>query len=65
MIDRRAFLGTMGALAAGAVLPACAPRTPRRLDRIGLQLYTVRDLMSKDVEGTLAAVAGAGSLFRS
>jgi len=60
VIDRREFLGTMGVLAAGAVLPACAPRVPRRLDRIGLQLYTVRDLMSKDVEGTLAAVAGAG-----
>jgi len=60
VIDRRAFLGTMGALAAGAVLPACAPRAPRRLARIGLQLYTVRDLMAKDVEGTLAAVAGAG-----
>ena len=58
MIDRREFIGTLGVLAAGAVLPAC--RTPRRLDRIGLQLYTVRDLMAKDVEGTLTAVAGAG-----
>jgi sugar phosphate isomerase/epimerase len=60
VIDRREFIGTMGALAAGAVLPACRAPQPRRLDRIGLQLYTVRDLMAKDVEGTLAAVAGAG-----
>ena len=61
MIDRREFIGTMGALAAGAVLPACRPsRASTRLSRIGLQLYTVRDLMAKDVEGTLAAVAGAG-----
>jgi sugar phosphate isomerase/epimerase len=61
VIDRRDFLGTLGALAAGAVLPACrtAPAATR-LSRIGLQLYTVRDLMKKDVEGTLAAVAGAG-----
>lgn len=58
MIDRREFIGTLGALAAGAVLPAC--RAPRRLDRIGLQLYTVRDRMKADVEGTLAAVAAVG-----
>ena len=31
-----------------------------KLDAIGLQLYTVRSLMSKDVEGTLATVAGVG-----
>ena len=61
MIDRREFIGTMGALAAGAMLPACrVARAPSRLSRIGLQLYTVRDLMEKDVEGTLSAVAGAG-----
>ena len=61
MIDRRDFLGTMGALAVGAVLPACRPApATTRISRIGLQLYTVRDLMKKDVEGTLAAVAAAG-----
>lgn len=58
MIDRREFLGTLGALAAGAVLPAC--RAPRRLDRIGVQLYTVRGEMEKDFEGTLARVAAIG-----
>ena len=31
-----------------------------KLDAVGLQLYTVRALMSKDVEGTLAKVAGIG-----
>jgi sugar phosphate isomerase/epimerase len=61
VIDRRQFIGTMSALTAGAMLPACRfARTPTRLSRIGLQLYTVRDLMKKDVAGTLAAVAGAG-----
>lgn len=61
MIDRREFIGTMGALAAGAVLPACRPAVATtRLTKIGVQLYTVRSLMEKDVEGTLAAVAAAG-----
>jgi len=61
VIDRRDFLGTMSALAVGAVLPACRPASATtRISKVGLQLYTVRDLMKKDVEGTLAAVAGAG-----
>ncbi|MEY4855592.1 MAG: hypothetical protein RLZZ97_422 [Gemmatimonadota bacterium] len=32
----------------------------RRIGRIGLQLYTVRSALSKDIEGTIAAVAAAG-----
>ena len=31
-----------------------------KLDRIGLQLYTVRDLMEQDFEGTLERVAAIG-----
>ena len=31
-----------------------------RLDRIGLQLYTVRSALAKDLEGTIAAAAAAG-----
>lgn len=61
MIDRREFIGTMGAVAVGAVLPACTPaRSATRLSKVGVQLYTVRTLMEKDVEGTLAGVAAAG-----
>ena len=61
MIDRREFLGTMGAVAVGAVLPACRPaRSATRLSQVGVQLYTVRSLMEKDVERTLAGVAAAG-----
>lgn len=38
-----------------------APATPAdKLDRIGLQLYTVRDEMARDVERTLARVAEIG-----
>ena len=61
MIDRRDFIGTMGALAASAVLPACrGASATNRISKIGVQLYTVRSLMEKDVEGTLAGVAAAG-----
>jgi sugar phosphate isomerase/epimerase len=39
-------------------LPRTAYRA--RLDKVGLQLYTVRDLMKADFEGTLARVAEIG-----
>ncbi len=32
----------------------------RRIERIGLQLYTVRRAMNKNIEGTIAAIAAAG-----
>lgn len=35
-------------------------RVPNRIERVGLQLYTVRHLMKTDFEGTLAKVAQAG-----
>jgi sugar phosphate isomerase/epimerase len=62
MMDRRDFVHTV----AGAGLAiACGPRrssvsTSNHLDRIGLQLYTVRDLMERDFEGTIARVAEIG-----
>jgi sugar phosphate isomerase/epimerase len=31
-----------------------------RIDRLGLQLYTVRNALAKDIEGTIAAIAAAG-----
>jgi len=49
---------------AGAALAAAFPRprraSARKLERIGLQLYTVRAAMARDVEGTLARVAEIG-----
>jgi len=71
---RREFLKDAVALGAGAwVLGACGRSvgaTPSVLpnastmrpsiDRAGLQLFTVRDRMSADFEGTLAKVAGIG-----
>jgi sugar phosphate isomerase/epimerase len=57
---RRSFAA---AIAAGT-LPMLLPREllglGRRLQPVGLQLYTVRDLMKADFEGTLAAVAKLG-----
>src|SRR5882757_7115721 len=60
-LDRRTFLGT-GAIAAAAVL---APRLTwaaetQKIDKVGVQLYTVRDDMKRDFEGTIAKVASIG-----
>ena len=58
-ITRRTFLGHLGAQAAAAgILKDMA--FAKTIERLGVQLYTVRDLMAKDFEGTLAKVAGAG-----
>lgn len=65
MITRREFLTAVGALAGAAALPqqaACAPRRPerRRLERIGIQLYSVRTEMERDMPATLARLAEIG-----
>jgi sugar phosphate isomerase/epimerase len=61
-IGRRAFLaaaaGAIAGLKAGAALGQ--EQKTQKLDRIGLHLYTVRDMMKKSVPKTLAAVAKAG-----
>lgn len=62
--SRREFLATLGGAAFGI---ACGGRAGtatnapvRRLDRIGVQLYTLRDLAARDLAGTLAQVAQVG-----
>ena len=64
MTDRREFLKTMGAAGlAGAGLAAAgcsAAAAGRRLDRIGVQLYTVRSQMADSVEQSLERVAQVG-----
>ena len=62
---RREFLASLGVTALGIAginaAAACATVPARRkLGKIGLQLYTVRDLMQADMPGTLAKVAAAG-----
>ena len=55
---RRAFLSASASLLAAAAWPL--PAGVERLTRIGLQLYTVRDVLAHDFEGTLARVAEIG-----
>lgn len=68
-MSRRRALGLLAAgVAGGSLLPALvrgAGTSPTgsaasRIERVGLQLYTVRKAMAKDLEGTIAAVAAAG-----
>jgi sugar phosphate isomerase/epimerase len=57
-ITRRSFLGQV---AAGTVITSVrGSAAAHRIERLGMQLYTVRDLMAKDFEGTLAKVAELG-----
>ncbi len=61
-IDRRSFLG----VAAGSVLSATlggklfGMPSSRRIEQIGVQLYTIRDAVTKDLDGSLARVAAIG-----
>ena len=57
--DRRTFLKAMTAYG-GAFALSAEPAPADWKAQIGLELYTVRDLLAKDYEGTLAKVAGIG-----
>lgn len=63
-MDRRRFVERLGigvlGLAGGSRLGHRAPRPPRRLARVGLELYSVRDAMRRDPERTLSAVRAMG-----
>jgi sugar phosphate isomerase/epimerase len=62
-MKRRAFIHdlghTLGAAAAGGLL-ARFPKNPKKLDRIGLELFAVRHAMAQDPERTLAAIRAIG-----
>jgi sugar phosphate isomerase/epimerase len=61
MNSRRNFIKQAGLAAAGAlVLPsfACSALAPAK--KLGLQLYSLREQLPKDVRGTIAKVAQAG-----
>ena len=57
-ISRRTSLAMLGLLAGATALPARASQ--RRVERVGVQLYTLRRAMALDAAATLAAVAAAG-----
>ena len=69
-MHRRTFLTSLGVAAAAARLGACATATPgaasaataggRRLKRVGIQLYTLRDDAKNNLEATLTDIANAG-----
>lgn len=59
MLTRRNFLANSGILAAAALIaPSCAFAADKKA--VGLQLYSLRDEISKDVAGVLAQIAKAG-----
>lgn len=64
MTSRRDAVKTLSALVAAGLLPrdshAGAAASSASIERLGVQLYTVRSLLTKDVPGTLAAVATLG-----
>lgn len=59
---RREFVGTVAGGIAALTLPPSLFPPPRvsRLDRIGVQLYTLRDLAKQDFEGTLSRIGAIG-----
>jgi sugar phosphate isomerase/epimerase len=62
---RRTFLATLGVAALGiasrdALADGVFLAPKRKLKKVGLQLYTVRDLMKADLPGTLRKVAQVG-----
>jgi hypothetical protein len=61
MTARRTFLKQAGAISAGIMLikPASLLAAPATT-KVGLQLYTLRDYIGKDVKGVIAKVAKAG-----
>src|SRR5213076_1643251 len=59
-MQRRAFVHALGASPATEPWASRGMGSPRRLNRIGLELYSVRDAMGRDPDGTLAAVRAMG-----
>ena len=64
-MERRTFVHALGAMVLGPAAVACAMphgpvAQPRRLNRVGVQLYTLRDAAKIDLDKTLADIAGIG-----
>ena len=59
-MKRRHFVQTLGAVAAGASLKLPSALLPKKLDRIGLELYAVRAAMQENPERTLAEIRAIG-----
>jgi sugar phosphate isomerase/epimerase len=61
-MNRRTFLETTATVTAATLLTSRASwaAEEHKIERIGVQLYTVRDAIAKDFDGSLAKVAAAG-----
>lgn len=65
-LSRRDVVRLLAAgVAGGTLMPHIAQASTTtvalpRIDRMGLQLYTVRSALAKDIDGTIAAIAKAG-----
>lgn len=60
-MQRREFVGVMAAGVGALTLPSCLrPSAASRLGKIGIQLYTVRDVLKTEFEGTLARIGAIG-----
>src|SRR5271156_2384569 len=61
-INRRTFLGTAATVSAATLLTSKMgwAAGDHKIDKVGLQLYTVRDLMKTDFDATIAKVAQIG-----
>jgi sugar phosphate isomerase/epimerase len=61
-LNRRTFLAAAGSVAAATLLTSkFAWASPEhKIDKVGVQLYTVRDQMKTDFDGTLSKVAAIG-----
>jgi sugar phosphate isomerase/epimerase len=62
MMNRRTFLQTASTVTAATLLANkfSWALSEHKIDKVGVQLYTVRDLMKSDFEGTIAKVAQIG-----
>jgi sugar phosphate isomerase/epimerase len=59
-MNRRTFIETAVATAVLTSLPTKTFAAERKIEKVGVQLYTVRDAMKTDFEGTIAKVAAIG-----
>src|SRR5579862_9667337 len=59
-MNRRKFIETSIATATIASLPGRAFAATHHMEKVGVQLYTVRDAMKADFAGTIAKVAAIG-----
>lgn len=62
--SRRKFIKTSALAVAGAALmPRALFASAKKVERVGIQLYSVRDAMHKDPKGSLKKIAEMGYLF--